>query len=60
MNGSRQELIERYEKFIRDTLSEEGFSSPSESESEEESEEESGESEEEEETRESPTKKRTV
>ena len=31
-NGSREELISRYDKFIRDTLAEEGMSSPSEGE----------------------------
>ena len=32
-NGSREDLIKRYDSFIRDTLAEEGMSSPSENES---------------------------
>ena len=32
INGSREELVSRYDKFIRDTLAEEGMSSPSEGE----------------------------
>ena len=31
-NGSREELVARYDKLIRDTLAEEGMSSPSEGE----------------------------
>ena len=34
-HGSRDELVKRYDKFVRDTLAEEGFSSPSEGEDEE-------------------------
>ena len=35
IKGNREELVSRYDKFIRDTLAEEGMSSPSEGEDEE-------------------------